>query len=454
MSASEKLSTRFSVVQWWRAAPAAQRLRVLGGVLFVVVAVMAGRKLLGKVTDFDVITDAVTRWRAGGDIYAVQPGRPEQFWYPAWVLVPIGMAQDLFGATGVRVLATLLCAGSTVSMARDLGRISGLCGWVVRPVHVLLFVALFGRCFSNNFTNGQFSIVVGALLTHSVHAVLVRSPLRAGLALGCAAAMKVTPALVIVALPLLGQLGAASVAALVAGTLVLVLPWPVVGFTQHADWLLGFWDLATGSLGGSAGGESMQVNLQQARSASVLGTLDHVLRAPEPTAGHPAGFYWVDLGSSARRVAIAVWSLALIAISVVGCRSARSCGDSDADAVARRPLGIHLAILLLLTSLLSPQAKPYHFLHHAWSAWLFVVLWSRAGWPGWRWPRGSWVGWWVVAAMFALAMPLRQKSMLGVSLWRALDECGLLHLALVGQLVLLATIARSGQACAASSPRI
>jgi hypothetical protein len=57
--------------------------------------------------------------------------------------------------------------------------------------------------------------------------------------------------------------------------------------------------------------------------------------------------------------------------------------------------------------------------------------------------RGRDVLWWATALAVLFALTLRQRWLLGETLWRSLDGGGLLHFALVGMLVWLLRESRS-----------
>jgi hypothetical protein len=77
-------------------------------------------------------------------------------------------------------------------------------------------------------------------------------------------------------------------------------------------------------------------------------------------------------------------------------------------------------------ALLSPLTRVYHLAAAMLPGLLFCTGPRRRDWL-----------WWSVALGLAFSMPLRQKNLLGETLWRALDDYGLLHFALVGLCVWL-----------------
>lgn len=112
----------------------------------------------------------------------------------------------------------------------------------------------------------------------------------------------------------------------------------------------------------------------------------------------------------------------LVLARAAACRSVRA-SPSRVQAV------------MLAIGFFSPLTRVYHLA----GALLAGALFCRG--PRWR---GD-VLWWVVALALALAMPLRQKALLGETLWRAFDVGGLLHFALVGMSLWLTLACRPTQ---------
>src|SRR4030095_2275082 len=96
----------------------------------------------------------------------------------------------------------------------------------------LVFGVLFQRCLAQNLTHGQLSLWVGPFVALGVADLMRGRYLRAGAWLGVAAALKLTPLLFLLALPLMRRPRAAAMMLAVTLAAVLLVPWAVLAAAQ------------------------------------------------------------------------------------------------------------------------------------------------------------------------------------------------------------------------------
>ncbi|MBX3462299.1 MAG: DUF2029 domain-containing protein [Planctomycetes bacterium] len=385
----------------------------------VAAVVVAARNLIGTYTDFGIYLDVAREFRAGGfDLY--RDRAPAGPWvYPHCAVLPFAGLQGLLSEPAIRWLWCALLGLGTALLLRATARAVAPLGGL-RPWQWLAFGLLFQRCLAQNLTHGQLSLWVGTCLAIGVVHLQRGRDLRAGAWLGAAAALKLTPLLFLPALPLMRRPRAALA---MLGTFlgaVLVLPWPFCGTAEHLRHLGDFVRTIQTSL--VEPGQAAIV--RHHAGPSIGGTLDYLLQArPFDHDGHTANL--VDLSPTALAVAKAVWSAAIAALLAALYFGARR--HPDAARIA-----FQAAAVLLATVFFAPLVRVYHLA----GAMLPFALFCR----GPR-RRGD-VLWWLAAGGVLFALTLRQKKLLGETLWRSLDAGGLLHFALVALLVWLV---REGQ---------
>jgi hypothetical protein len=297
-------------------------------------------------------------------------------------------------------LATAMIARDLQAGARFLG---GLRWW-----QWLVLVFLFHRCIAQNLTHGQLSLWIGAFALRGCLRLAQRRDVAAGVWLGLAC-LKLTPLLFLAALPLMGRLRAVASCALTVAVVLVLLPWPLLGTENHLFQLRCFWHAVLEPMLG--GGDLAVVNYHA--GPSVAGTFDYLLQArPLDKEGRTVNL--IDLSDGALRTFKLGWSLLLV--SILGTAWWRVRSITTPAAVLLR-----CSLVLLAMSLLAPLTRVYHL--------AAVMLPGLMFCTGPR--RRDWL-WWLTALALAFSMPLRQKNLVGTTLWRALDDYGTLHLALVG----------------------
>jgi hypothetical protein len=380
---------------------------------FLLGAGLATRSLLAHATDFDIYLQAARELTGGGpDLY-----RPHathgSFPYPHWVLLPL-RALWFLPADALRVLYGASLGWATAWLAGDLQRLAAIHG----PMPVwrwALLVALLGRTVTSNYTNAQLSLWVAALTLRGLRRIGDGAELRGGACLGAAVAMKLTPGLFWLVLPFAGRWRAAAASVATAGLLALLLPIPFLGLAEHTRHLRAFEAAMLQPLREGGGDQAVW----QSSSASVRGTLEFLLQAPAP--GETERVHVADLGEATVGWIVRLWSLLLVGIGIAGLWRAR--GDPPAQRWLRLA-----SITVLWIALLAPLTRSYHLA----PALLPGLLFCQLG-PGRR-PLA--IGLWLLtAALLSSALLLRQRSLLGETLWRGLDQVGVLHLGLVGLLL-------------------
>lgn len=387
----------------WRAA-----LPWLAG---AIAAFMAVRNMIGSRGDFDIYLDAARELAAGGqDLYRARDTAP--YPYPHAVLLPLCALRWLLPDAVIRIgwalglgFATKVLLGDLVAIMRAFG---GL-----RPLQWLTFGVLFQRCIAQNLTHGQLSLWIGVLLMRGTRQLLEGREWRAGAVIGLAGAGKLTPLAYLVALPCMRRWRTALALAGTAAVVVALLPWPFLG-AEHWRYLHDFYRAMLAPLFDRGG----QFLVTRHHGPSIAGTFDYLLQPlPLDDQGRVIALLAVD--DATLRLVKLGWSAVLAGLCGAGfLRAARL------DEAMR--LAVQSSLVMLAMAFFSPYTTTYHLV----GALLPGALFCRG--PA----RRDWL-WWAAALLLLLSMTLRQKKLIGETLWRAFDDYNMLHVGLVLLLVWL-----------------
>lgn len=387
-------------------------LQLLPWLCGLVAFAVAARSLIGSYADLGIYLDAAREWRTGGVDLCRDRVDSGPWVYPPWVAMPFAALQTVCGDTTIRWLwsaslgvATAVLVRATAASMRVFG---GLRWW-----QWLAFAALFQRCIAQNLTHGQLSLWVGACIAAGLVALQRGRDGRAGALLGLAAALKVTPLLFVFALPLMRRPRAALTMLACVAFAILVLPWPFCGTAEHLRHL---GDFARAALGSALDPQHAAIVREHA-GPSIAGTLDYLLQArPTDKEGHLVAI--VDLGDGALLAVKIGWAALLGTLLATWFWRARHLEP-------QQRLTEQAAVVLLAMVFFAPLVRVYHLAAAAVPFALFC-----------RGPRQRRDAlWWLCAIAILFATTLRQKKLLGETLWRTLDLGGLLHFALVALLV-------------------
>ena len=388
--------------------------RALPWICGLVAALIAAKNSIGGYGDIGIYLDVGREFVAGGiDIYRDRPNAGP--WaYPHIAALPFAFLHLVASNTAARwIWSALLGLGTALLLRATAGALRPFGG--LRPWQWLVFGVLFQRCLAQNMTHGQLSLWVGTFVAIGIQDLVLGRDRRAGVALGLAAALKLTPLLFLLALPFQRRPRAALWMVGTIATAVLLVPWPFCGSSEHARHLADFWRTITGAL--AAGGGSSIVEAYA--GPSISGTLDYLLQArPVNADGNMVNL--LDLSDGTLRLVRLGWSLALAVLLGLWFLRARS--YPTAQRLALQCGAVALAIVFY-----APLVRVYHLA----ATMLPFALFCRG-------PRGhrDWL-WWLTALMVLFSMTLRQRNLIGETLWRAFDAGGLLHFALVAMLVWL-----------------
>lgn len=381
----------------------------------LVAATLAAKNLIGTYADLGIYLDVAREFCAGG--HDLTRARPDSgpWVYPHVAALPFAALLWLFGDDGARWAWCLLLGVATGWLLRDLGRLLGAVGGLA-PWQWVVFGVLFQRCIAQNLTHGQLSLWVGTFVTAGALALVRGHGGRAGVCLGLAAALKVTPLLFLPALPLMRCGRAAAAMAGTVAAVVLLLPWPFCGTAEHLRHLGDFWHAATGSV---LRPESAAI-VQSYAGPSIAGTLDYLLQA-RAFDREGRTVHVLDLGDGALLAVKVAWAALLGSLLLAWFVRARRAPEP-------RRLAEQAAAVMMAMALFAPLVRVYHLA----AALVPFALFCRGPAAG----RGRRDLLWAATALaFLFALTLRQKKLLGETLWRAFDVGGLLHAALVGLLV-------------------
>jgi hypothetical protein len=388
--------------------------RLLPWLCGLVAAGLAAKNLVGGYADLGIYLDVGREFRQGG-IDLCRPRSDSGPWvYPPWVALPFAGLQWALPDAAIRWLWSALLGLGTALLLVDLRTLlrpfGGLRAW-----QWAVFGLLFQRIFAQNMTHGQLSLWVGTAVARGLVHLQVGRDCRAGVWLGLAAAAKLTPLLFVVALPAMRRPRAAAVLVATVAGLWLLLPWPFCGAAAHWQHLCDF----AAAIGGSLTGQGNAAIVQHHAGPSISGTLDYLLQPrPLDAAGRTANV--LVLSDGTLRAVKLGWSALLGGLLLHwACRWRH--------AAAPQRWIVQAAAVTLAFSLFAPLTRVYHLA----AALLPCALFCRG-------PAGRRdLLWWATALALLLSMTLRQKKLLGETLWRAFDHGGLLHFALVGLLVWL-----------------
>ncbi|HEX5050815.1 MAG TPA: glycosyltransferase 87 family protein [Planctomycetota bacterium] len=382
-------------------------------------AAIAARSLVGAYCDFGIYLDVAREFRAGGfDIYRdrIEVG---PWLYPHVAVLPFVALDAVFGDAGSRWVWSLLLGLGTALLLRDTSRalraFGGLRWW-----QWLAFGVLFQRCLAQNLTHGQLSLLVGVFVAGGVVHLQQQRDRRAGAWFAIAAALKLTPVLFLPALPLMRRPRAAAAMLVATAAAVLLVPLPFCGLAEHLRHLGDFWRTVSGVL--SPAGPTGQMSMHA--GPSISGTLDYLLQpTPFDLDGHTVNV--LSLGDSSLRLVKLAWSAFVGGLLLAWFWLARR--HPEPQRLALQSAAVMLAMLFF-----TPLVRVLHLA----TAMLPFALFCRG-------PRDRRDGlWWAVATAMLFAMTLRQKNLIGATLWRTLDGGGLLHFALVAMLIWLVRATR------------
>lgn len=389
--------------------------RILPWLCGAVAAVMALRSLARgdglHASDFSIYLEAAHELARGGfDLYRPRSSPP--YPYPHVFLLPICALQALLSDRLIIVLWALGLGLATRMLIADLWRamqpFGGLSGW-----QWLVFALLFQRCIAQNLTHGQLGLWVAALLLRGTVLLADGRDRGAGFWLGIAAALKLTPIAYVVALPCMRRWQAALALLLTVLAAVVLLPWPFLG-AEHWRHLHDFHRAMLAPLFD----RSLHFAVQDHQGPSIAGTLDYLLQR-RPFGDDQRVIAIVDLGDGQLRLVKLLWSAVVASLCGLGFwRAGRF-------ATAQRLL-VQSGITMLAIAFFAPHTNVYHLA----GALLPAALFCQG--PGRRDRL-----WWCAAAGLLLSMTLRQKNLIGATLWRGFADYGLLHVSLVLMLLWL-----------------
>jgi len=376
--------------------------------------------LIGTYADLDIYLDVAREFREGGiDIFRDRANSGP--WVcPHFAALPFVVLEACCGDALARWIWCLLLGLGTALLLRSLACAMAMVGGL-RWWQWLVFGVLFQRCLAQNLTHGQLSLLVGTFVAAGVADLMQKRDLRAGTWLGLAAALKLTPLLFLLALPLMRRPRAAAMMLAVAFAAVLLVPWPFCGTAEHARHLADFARTIAEAIGAPEDAAIVQAH----GGPSIGGTLDYLLQARAfDKEGHTVNV--VDVGETALRFTKLAWAGLLGGLLVLWFIRARAWPEPDR-------LAMQCSAVMLAIVFFAPLVRVYHLA----AAMLPFALFCRGP------RRGPDFWWWASAFAVLFALTLRQRSLIGETLWRSLDGGGLLHFALVGMLVWLLRESRS-----------
>jgi hypothetical protein len=397
-----------------------QWLKYLPWLIGLVAAGMAARNLIGGGGDLGIYLDTGHELHQEGvNLFRARP-ESAPIAYPPVAMLPFAWLQLVCSDTTIRWLWCLGMGLATAMLVRDLpramapfGRLSCL-QWVV-------FGVLFQRCIAQNLTHGQMSLWVSALMLRGTLHLQERREWRGGGLIGLAAALKLTPLLFVLVLPLLHKTRGAIMTALTFALLVYVVPIPFLGWDLHVHHLQ---DFHTAVIAPIFGGGKSELMALHPTSYSIAGTLEPLLQQrPIDATGTTVNL--VDLSDSSYALVKLAWSAAIATLLAAWVWTARKLPT-------QQQIAHGAAAVMMGIAFFSPLTRAYHLA----GALLPFAMFCRG--PTSR--RD--VLWWSAAIAVAAAQTFRQRKLLGDTLWRLIDNLGVMHLGMVAITVWLLLLAR------------
>jgi len=387
--------------------------------LFVLVAFLGTRKIFGHDSDLTAVLVPARELGSGLDLYRARDALPP-YPYPPWVAGIFALPMALLPTAAIEILFGMSQGFAAVILVSSLERI-GRAQIKIQWWHWLLFAVIFGRAIDQNLTHGQLSLWVSALMTRAVVDLIDRRESRAGLLLGVAAAMKLTPLLYLVALPFMRRWRAALWMASAIVLLVFVLPWPFLGSEAHFRHLADFRAAMLDPLFDHSAG---QPEIWSVGEHNIRGTVSTLLMDVK----HPEGLPMPTIVAlpPATVAAVVVIYSALIAL-LLACGFWRFRRGPPAWTIAWQA-----SLVMLAITFFAPLTRVYHLAGVTLPVMLFVLHGPGRGARRWTFVA--------ICAGLLITMPLRQRALLGEPLWHWLHFSGVLHFSLVGVLVWIVTL--------------
>lgn len=391
--------------------------------LFGLVAfAIAAKKLIGGYDDLGIYLDVAREFQQGGFDLCRERENSGPWIYPPCAALPFVLLDATLGNAGARWAWCALLGLATALLLRALAQTIRHGLPATRGLHPwqwLAFGLLFQRCIAQNLSHGQLSLCIGTLVAMGTASLVRGRDISAGVLFGLAAAGKLTPVLFLVALPLMGRTKSALAMAATIAIAVLLLPWPLCGTEEHFRHLADFYRTISQAL---LHPDAAAITAGHA-GPNIRGTLDYLL---QPLEANNEG-YTVNIANvsdaTLQTVRLA-WSALLGSLLLAWFWLARR---HDAG---RRLLEQCSAVLMAL-AFFAPLVRVYHLAAMLVPAVLFCRGPRQAA-NG----RRDWL-WFGTALILLATMTLRQRKLIGESLWRWLDLGGALHFGLVGMLIWL-----------------
>ncbi len=282
--------------------------------------------------DLNVYYGAVNYWAEGGNIYDFVRGNSTYgFTYPpfaAFVMLPMAVLPW-------PVVVTITCAATIAVTVWLLRRLLGKPGWF--ELGVFLCLAAVFEPMRETFLFGQVNMLLVGLVSADLLLLTARRSKWAGIGIGLATAVKLTPGIFIVYLLITRRWRAALVSMLTAGGVTLAAA-AIAPDTSREFWTAALWDTDRVGVLSFISNQSLQ---------GAVARLDPV---------HPNRILWV--------------SLVLLALAVWAIRSQRAVANND------EMLG------LALTGLVGVLISPVTWIHHlVWAIPAMVLIWRRGAKP-------------------------------------------------------------------------
>lgn len=319
--------------------------------------------------DLLVYRGAIRTWLGSGDLYGyVHPGELHQgFTYPPFAaicLIPLVTLPPILGAALNAAATGIAIAWTTWVVVRPVAERHGQLVWLATTVATCLVCLL--EPVRDTIGFGQVNLYLVALLLGDV--LLIRqNSAWAGVGIGLAAAVKLTPALFVVYLFLSGRRRAAaiSIATALGATVLAVLVAPSA--SVH------FWFSALRDT-------SRVGSFSDASNQSLAGLCTRLLDVPTPP--------------------LLLWLPLVAAVLAIGLRRAQSAARSDN----------HLAALSLV-GLTACLISPFSWIHHLWWVVPALVVLVADGLAGRR--AAPLAGAVAVFAVFASSLPDNVRALVG-----------------------------------------
>lgn len=331
--------------------------RIVAALLLVALALYWGGKMYRKAlkprSDYAGFLSGARAVLAGESVVTAHSEPTDDgtrpFWYLPWVamaMVPLVVVPPPVAAAAWTALNLAALGASSYFCLKVARGASEEVPWPVCAVPVLMAF----RALDSNFGLAQINVVLLGLISLGLYLYASRRDVCAGLALGAATALKITPALLIAYFAWKREWRLVASGLVAAVVLTLVVPMPLYG-------VRGGWDSALQWADAHVLSRARQSREDGYVAGQSLRAITFRLLTPSQSAAHTERVLRLNVLSVSQQTANAAYWLS--AVLVLAAVAVASFGRGDRGKAARTATELSLVVLAML--LVSPYSRKAHF---------------------------------------------------------------------------------------------